>query len=61
MKLVTSIAKIEGVREINLQVLKGLGLDSDIAVRFCNLANEPHMAATARAEYVGKLIDADDE
>lgn len=61
MKLVTSIASVEGVREINLQVLKGLGLGGDTAVRFCDLANEPHMAATARAEYVGKLIDADDE
>ena len=61
MKLATSISKIEGVREINLHVLKGLGLGGDTAVRFCDLANEPHMAASARAEYVGKLIDADDE
>ena len=61
MKLATSISKIEGVREINLHVLKGLGLGGDTAVRFCDLTNEPHMAASARAEYVGKLIDADDE
>ena len=61
MKLVASIAKIEGVREINMQVLKGLGLGGDTAVRFCDLANKPHVAATARADYVGKLIDADDE
>ena len=34
MKLATSISKIEGVREINLHVLKGLGLGGDTAVRF---------------------------
>ena len=50
MKLVASIAKIEGVREINMQVLKGLGLGGDTAVRFCDLANKPHVAATARAD-----------